>query len=238
MITVSQTVLDEVKSTIGYPLIINLDFGTGTGTDTYITNYVISRVLRIYYTYFPIRTDNNITVNGTFEVAYPEADVYRMLRYFFNYKNVNFSTFSPFLLQAMTIGRGSFFRDFTNSQVQEAIIRLSTAESLVDYTKAVQLDDYPNLRLVKGYTNISGDITIEWAKKSDNFGDIIWSYQDDAIKLAKAYFIQDIYRLREQVKLETKVSINTQALKEDATRWEDEVTSKWRKRGFAVVLKN
>jgi hypothetical protein len=138
----------------------------------------------------------------------------------------------------MTISRGNYFSDYSNNQVQEAILRLSTAESMVDFTKAVQLDDYPNLRKIKGYTNISGDITVEWAKKSENFSDIMYNYQEDAIKLAKAYFIQDIYRLREQVKLDTKVTINTAALKEDATQWEAEVVRKWKNRGFAVIVKN
>jgi hypothetical protein len=233
---ISQSILNEIKSVLGYPLVETLDFGDNT--DNYIVDNVISRVLRTYFVYFPIRSDTNITVNGSFEIAYPDTTVYKMLRYFFNYKNVNFSSFSPFLLQAMTISRGNYFSDYSNNQVQEAILRLSTAESMVDFTKAVQLDDYPNLRKIKGYTNISGDITVEWAKKSENFSDIMYNYQEDAIKLAKAYFIQDIYRLREQVKLDTKVTINTAALKEDATQWEAEVVRKWKNRGFAVIVKN
>ncbi len=160
-----------------------------------------------------------------------------MLRHFFNYKQVNYANFSPFHLQSMIISRGPAFRGYEHGQLSEAMIRMSTEESIADFPKAFRIDDYPRDRKVKGYTSINGDVTIEWAKKSEDFEDILWNYKDDAIKLAKAYFIQDTYRLREQVKLQSKIEINTSALKEDATTWESEVMTKWKQRSFAVIIK-
>jgi hypothetical protein len=234
-IQITQYDLNEIKSSLGYPLITVLDFADQT--DDYITDNVVSRVLRKYFTFFPIQLDTNTGINGSFEIDYPNDNVYRMFKHFFNYKTLNYETFSPFLLQAMTIHKGPYFRGFEHDHVREAITRLSTEESLMDYSRALRINDYPDLQKVKGFTNISGDITIIWAQKSNIFNDIPYNFKDDAIKLAKAYLLQDITRLRDQLKVSTKIEIDTATMKADGDRWEESVIRKWETRARAVIVK-
>ena len=138
------------------------------------------------------------------------------------------------------IGGNSYLtkEGFNYSHVNESMSRIATAESLVDYTKALRVVDYPEERKVKGSTNISGALFIQWASKSEDFNKIIFNYKDDAIKLGKAYLIQDSFRLREQVKISGKIEINTTALIDQANTWEEEVMAKWTTRGFAVIAKS
>lgn len=228
--------LEEIKSALGFPLVEELDWGGDS--DDYIRKYIVPRVLRTYFTYFPMKTATFAEISGSFEIDYPETNVFRMLRHYFNYKNLDYATTSPFLLQTMILAKGDD-KPFhvANKEFNETFSRLSTAESIIDYTKALRVEDYPQDRKIKGETNLSGTLTVEWAKKSIYFNDIIYNYKDDAIKLAKAYLLQDSYRLREQAKVQSKVEINTQVFLEDASRWETEVTEKWKKRGFAIIIK-
>jgi hypothetical protein len=235
-INIDQQDINEIKSAVGYPLVQTLDYGDQT--DHFIINNIVSKVLRVYFSYFPIKTDTNTNISGSFEVSYPNTDVYRMLRYFFNYKSMNYEQFSPFTLQSMIISKSPAFEGYEHGHLREALQRMTTEEAIADFTKAVRINDDPHNRKVSGYTNIRGDITIEWANKSGDFNKILFNHKEDAIKLASAYFIQNLYRLREQAKVQTKVEINTAALKEDADKWETEVNAKWRSRGFPVLVKN
>lgn len=235
--TITTDDLEEIKSALGYPLVNQLDWGTGT--DDYVKKYIVRRVLRIYYTYFPIKVDTTHSISGPFEIDYPDDEyIFRKLRHFFNYKQINYNVMSPFTLQTMIMQRGrSIPSEIGQREMNEVINRISTAESLMDYTQAFMIEDYPEERKIKGSTTLSGGLTVQWAKRSDNFGSIYYNHKDDAILLGKAFLLQDAGRLRSQAQIQSKVSIDVSKLLEDGTRWEQEVFTKWKSRGFATIAK-
>jgi len=236
-ITIETEDLEEIKSALGYPLVSQLDWGTGT--DDYIKNYIVKRVLRTYYTYFPMKVDTTHSVSGSIEIDYPtDTYVFRKLRHFFNYKQINYNTMSPFTLQTLILQRGrSIPSEIGQREMNEVINRISTAESLIDYTQAFMLEDYPEERKLKGSTSISGTLTVQWAKRSDSFSSIYYNHKEDAILLGKAYLLQESARLRSQAQIQTKVSIDVSRMAEDGQRWEQEINQKWKSRGFAVLAK-
>lgn len=235
-ITITSDDLDEIKSSMGYPL-YSLPELQPTADD-YIKKYVVSRVLRTYFTYYPIIHETSQNIVGAFEVSYPEDDIFRLLRHFFNYKLWDYSSFSPFILQAMVLDTRPYGQSGWGPQgVQEVMSRLSTAESMVDWTKAIRVDDYPNERKVRGSSNISGDMFFQWAKKSDDFSDIPYNHKDDALKLSKAYLVYDVNRIRSQSKITSKVDINMSELVNEAQTWEKEVILRWKTRVSAVIGK-
>jgi hypothetical protein len=235
-VTVSDSDLKEVKSCLGYPLIDEFDWGTDT--DSFITDFILPKVIRMYFTYFPIVKESNHVVNQAFEIDYPYADVFRVFQHFFNYNTVNYGSMSPFILQAQVLQQRPFSENQSYLSSAEVMTRWSTYESMIDYIKAVRVTDYPNERKVRGSSNIAGELLIKWASSTEDFSDIQYNKKDDAIKLAQGYLLKEAARLRSQAVItSSKVSINTDVLLRDGEAYIQEVTQSWKSRGFAVVGK-
>jgi len=157
---------------------------------------------------------------------------------FFNYKN-EFSgdLTSPFFLQSQIIGLGNFRGGgVSQNDISEMFSRVTTAESYMDGILAVRCEDFQEDREVRGSVNVNGILSLVFACYSDNFSDVRFNHKEEAIKLAKAYLIQNAFMLREQLKIQTKVEVNTQALLSMAQQWEQEVMSEWGT-GRPVVVK-
>jgi len=242
---VSQSDINEVKSSLGYPLVEELDWGCES--DDYVKKYVLPRVIRTYYTYYPIKFDKSITVsNGFFKIDYPDSEVadqnedwsiYAVYRHFFNYKaNIQDNFASPFFLQTQIVGN-SKVANMLRGDISEAFSRMSTEESIVGQNAAVRVEDYPQYRKVEGSTNTPGNLSIQFATKSDNFDHIQYVHKEDALKLGKAYLLESAHNLREQVKIQSKVEINSQAFLPTAEKWEREVIEKWKSTVHAIVTK-
>lgn len=229
--------LQEIKSALGAPLITNQDWGGNT--DDYIRKNIVKRVIRQYYTLFPIKIETVHQINGIFIIDYPTDDkIFRMFRHFFNYKTEGLQNFNnPFFLQSQVIDRRShpFLRPY---HLNEIFGRLTSNEALINFSHALRVEDYMNERQIRGSTTTVGTLSVQWAKYSDDFGTIPFTFLDDAIKLGKAYFMQDAARLRDSMKLNaSKVDIDGAALLRDGTRWEEEVMDSWKNRGFPVIIK-
>jgi hypothetical protein len=234
-ITIDQNYINEIKSALGYPLVEGFEWENNSSTEDYIKNYVLSRVFRTYFTYFPIRIETNHSVSGQFEIDYPaDPMVKRVLRHFFNFKNWSMlQNISPFMLQTMVIGRGTYSGGYDMSRMQQSMSDMTTYESLVDFTRALQIDDRPQERKVYGLLSTPGDITLQWLKVSEDFNDIIYSHVDNAIKLAKGFLMQDAARIRSQVTVNSKATLESSVIKADGDRYVEEVENEWKNRGFA-----
>lgn len=229
--------LQEIKSALGFPLINHFDWGVNT--DDYVRGNVVSRVLRKYFIYFPLIVNKVSGISDNFEISYPaDTNIYRMFRHFFDYKSFIAGNLSnPFYLQSQVIDRRTqpFLRPY---HLNEVFGRLATSESITDYAHALHIEDFPNERKVKGSTTTAGFLSIQWAKRSTNFGDVTFTHLDDAIKLAKAYLLQDAARLRDSIKLaNSKIDIDINKIAADGEKWEDEVMNRWSRKGFGIVVK-
>jgi len=238
-VTISADDINEIKSALGFPLVQGFEWENNSSSDDYIKGYVIPRVLRTYFTYYPIRVDTNTAVNGQFEIAYPnDPDIFRVLRHFFNFKNwSSLQTTSPFFLQALVIGKGSFNPTQDLGKLQTAMSDMTTWESIMDFNRAVEVNDVMDQRVVRGCVSTPGDLTIQWAKKSDDFSAINYSRREDALRLAKGYLLQDAARIRSQVQVQAKAMLETSMLKADGDSYVAEVEGKWKRRGFASATK-
>jgi len=240
-ITISTEDINQIKSALGYPSMCVLDWGSASADDDYIETYVVPRVLRIYSTYFPQLQDNDYSVSGNFEIPYPTSSlVFKAFQWFFNYKTEFGGQFTnPWVLQNQLLHRGTnFYSDLLGpGNVSELFSREATAESLTDYHKVHQIFDYPNLRKLKGFSSVASNLYVRWATAVENFDLIDYRYKDDALKLAKAYLMQDAYRKRELLSVQSsKITINSSPLAEQATAWETEVIEGWKTRGFPVIV--
>jgi hypothetical protein len=232
-VTITTADLNEIKSALGFPLVSTLEI-----TDDSIKTYIVSRVLRTYFTYFPLLLESNYGVDGEFDLDYPNATVYKLHRHFFNYKQIDYGTISPFLLQTLVMNKGWSGFEIGSKEINENINRMSVAETMVDWTKAVKIFDYPNERKVKGHTNTSGDLTLHWSQNSEDFDDIAYNRKEDAITLGKGYLLQDSARLRSQAKIQLKVDIDPTTLKSDGDMFVESVLRRWKTRAFAVISRS
>jgi hypothetical protein len=242
--TASVLDIEEIKSALGFPLEDELDWGdVPGGTDGYILKYVIPRVLRKYFTYYPIKFDYVQTVESVFEIPYPDLSangltVFGLLRYYMNYKRDFIGTFSnPFVLQQNVLSIGSTSGKTPFGSISEYYDRMTTSESVVDSMIAVRVEDHPEDRVLRGSSNIAGNLSIQFACMAEDFNRIRFQHKEDAITLAKAFFLQDSSRLREQLKIQGKIEINSSVLSTQAEAWEQAVLQRWQGRSNAIVVK-
>lgn len=235
--TISADYLYEIKSALGYPSVEYLDWGDKT--DEYIKRAILTRVLRIYYTYFPIKVETSHGVNGIFEIDYPEDPfVFRKLRHFYNYKTDGLSNFNnPFFLQTQVLYRSSspYLKPWA---MQEMVSRLTTMESLVDFGRSLKVEEFPTERKLKGFTETSGTLLVQWAAMSHDFGLIPYNHIDNAIKLAKGYLMLDAANLRAGAQIQaSKILLDTNTLIQMGTKYVEEAESFFKNRIAAILVK-
>ena len=237
IVEISGDDIQEISSGLGAPLIKTLDWGCDS--EDYIRTNVAKRVLRIFFRYFPIKLDKQYVINNVFEIDYPDdALVYRVFRHFFNYKTEGMQNLSnPFFLQTQVLDRRSHphLRPY---HMNEIFSRLSTNEAMVNHAHALDVWDSPQERKVRGSTTTYGTLSIQWAKYSLNFNQIPFNYKDDAIKLGKAFLIQDASRIRGAAKIPgSSVDLDENPLLKDSDRWEEEVITLWKASGSVAIVK-
>ena len=116
---------------------------------------------------------------------------------------------------------------------------MTMAESVQDWSKALRVEDRIYERKVIGSTTVPGKLTIQWGKWDPDFNKIPFTELDEALKLGKAYLLQEAARLRDAVKLNnTKIEVNGSVLKTDGDKWEEEVMTSWKTRGWAILVKD
>ena len=237
IVTISNDELDEVKSALGYPIIDQFEWGTGV--NDFIKKYILPRVIRTYCKYFPSIIETSTPIMGPFQIDYPNASVYGLVNHTFNFKNMVYEGMSPFWLQTMIMSNQPNGFGMESQQMQENFFKMTTAESLTDFVRALEINDYPEERKVKGCVNVSGELVLTWGSSFEDFSRINYIYKDDAIKLAKGYLLIEAARIRGQVAVPNqKVGLSPDSLRADGDRYVEEVISVWSTKPRPVVLKS
>ena len=95
----------------------------------------------------------------------------------------------------------------------------------------------PVNKVISGVTNYPGILKLSWAEYSLNFDSIEFRKRKDVIKLAKANVMNAFADVREQMNANTGMEFNPGALRERATKLEDEIMERWRSISKVVILR-
>lgn len=213
-------------------------------TEDQIKSYAIYPALREYFSYFPIQKRTGVTVTGEFSVPFPDENTFGIVD---ARLNTSYSTGkksdSPFINSLLySSKRGSYGAGMYGTQndygmdVAQHYLRSETRAS-IDTNKAFYVNVNAAEKQVEGYTNITGELVVTWAKFIPDMDSVEFVRKKDVIKLSKAYFYRMLYMLFGLQEDNIDVSFNYALLEDRANDLEEEILTKWREHSKIVILR-
>lgn len=213
-------------------------------TEEQIKSYAIYPALRKYFSFFPIKSRKGVTVTGEFSVPFPDEETFGIVD---ARLNTSYSTGkksdSPFINQLLySSKRGSYGAGMYGTQndydmdVAQHYLRSETRAS-IDTNKAFYVNVNEDERKLEGYTNITGELVITWAKFKPDMNAVTFTRRDDVIKLSKAYFYRMLSMLFGLQEDNIDVSFNYSMLEDRANELEEQIITKWNEHSKVVLLR-
>ena len=240
-LVISDADYNRILTAIGYPLIAATDLNL---TDDQIKTLFILPVLTdTYYVLFPIIANTQVTITSSFSIAFPDDYTFGVVDARVNTRPYSGSAkvANPIINDLIiTIGGRSQKKwgtpyDYGFSQVK--IMERMERDAIVEDEKAIKIHvDIAN-RVLEGYSNTYGELSITWAKYSNDFNDIKFQLKADAIKLAQARLLEYLGMLREQAVNDLPTELDGSEFLSKSESYREEVLEKWHKHTKVVMLR-
>lgn len=239
-ITISDSDYFEILVEIGYPIVKEEDLEF---TRADIENYFIFPAMRDFFSWFPKIELQTTYVASRFTFPFPDDKTYGIIDARINTTFTgNGRTSSPFVNSLMFKQSSSGSRMYGTDNdygVQEArFMERSYGKALTNYVKVHRIDIDPVLKTLTGYTNINGELNIQWAKYSTDFNDIPFKRKNEVINLAKSRILRGFAMLRSQINSDTGVDFNTSDFISRADTLEQKVMDKWQGMSKVAIIRN
>jgi len=241
-LTLPNDIYGRIMTAIGYPIITEEELGI---TRDNIEDLLILPALKnIYFKWFPKKGYTDTDITSTFEIPFDDAYTWGVLdlRLNTNPYYATTRTGNPFIndlsIRVASGGYGNMWNsgnDYGYSEVEftQRALRQSIVDSYKGFKKKV---DYAN-RTVSGYTNVSGKLSITWAKYSTDWDDVDFRFQEDVIKLAQSYILQYFGQIRNQVSTNNADELDGGDLIARADDLYTEVMENWRNFPKVTILR-
>lgn len=237
--TISEEDYAEILMEIGYPVVQEDDLEF---TREQIKTLMIYPALKQYFIWFPITDQTSQLVTTNFEIPFPDDKTYGIIDARINTDANNVSrTGSPFmnelLISTQKLSSGYYGTAYDYGITEAKYLENSYAKSAKNSIKAQNIRVDNVNRLVKGSTNVAGELVITWAKYSDNMDDVPFRRKGEVKSLAKSKVLRAFSQLRSQIEYETGSSVNYSELLDRANSLEESVMSKWKEFTKVVVIR-
>jgi hypothetical protein len=227
--------LAQVKKVLAFPAVDELLL-----TDDDIKDLCIFPILQKYFTKFPIKEEQQLSINGELAIPFPDTYTFGVL----DARVVDLgllpgsgTSFWDLVMFQTTTSVGSSMRGTGAYGVkgynpsgllyQRDIERQKYKSQQNNYATVKSRVDFENRQLIV-YSSITGALNITWAKYSNNFNDVRFERRDDVIKLCQAELLDhlaDTASILSDSGLE--ITINIDQLKSRATELKDKVEERW-----------
>ena len=235
MIAITENDLKEIASAVGYPA-IPLDLLELT--EDAIKQFSVAPALRLYYRAFPIVVRESVMVNSSFEIDFPDEYVFGVKDARITVANrstVGHPTSNPFVNSMMYSHTGSKYgTDYRDRQ--SLMLEFSGAKSAIDTFSTKKINVDMTNRKVIGYSNVMGELIIEWAKYSDDFSDVPFIRKTEVIAVAQGFLCEHLNVIRGQAMLNQGVDFNENIFQDKINRAND-IKEKWLNRTKVVILR-
>ena len=213
--------------------------------DEIVRDLFITPALQMYFTYWPLKLKEEYSINGQTDIPFPNDNVYGVseARVALLQQNSQFGK-NPFINEVIrrqvssfnSYGRTPYGRD---PYISAGILIKEQAEQL-SYITLRQAGSF-NLdlsgRRLWGFSNVAGNLVIDWAMWSKNWADIKFEHIEDVIKVCKMYALDFVGGIRKQSDPNTGVTADGTSFLEEADKIREEIIEKrWRGRVPVVVL--
>ena len=227
-IKIDRIVYESIITCIGYPLMEPSDMGI---SDEDVKRLYIREAMEEFWTRFPIQVSEEFSATGPFEIPYPDDNTFGVTSCQVNHNIYDgVRTASPFYNAMSVTNRTMDYRAFGTpyDYGMRNVLPMRNAEiaSQAQFLKSVKV--YSEDRKIKGYSNLSGRLTVVWAKKSYNWNDIPFNFQNDVEKMAQAKMLRGIGMLKKQFASNgIPVEIDADAFLDRAEELEEFVWERW-----------
>lgn len=239
MLEIPKKEFNQILKSVGYPVIKLDDLEY---SEEEIKAFIIEPIVETYYIWFPIKLIESKNVGiGNFEFEFPDKDVFGVEDIRFNTGHIaSGKTGSPFV---NAINYRLPYFDKYHTGYDYGIEQVSYLEDAYERTKinnlrAVRFDVDQNSRVVRGYSNESGELVMTWKKMSNDFMDIPIDKRKEVIELCQAELMRSVALIRSQIDDGSGTSINTDDFMSRADALEEKVWNHWRAISKVVILRN
>jgi hypothetical protein len=214
--------------------------------DTMIKELFITPAIQMYFTYWPLKLKEEYQINGQTDIPFPNDQVFGVseTRVALMQQNAQYGN-NPFINEVIrrqvssfnSYGRTPYGRD--PYMTPGVLIKEQTEQlSYITLRKAGNFNlDLANRRLW-GFSNVAGNLIIDWAMWSKNWADIRFEHIEDVVKCCKIYALRFVGGIRAQSDPNTGVTADGSSFIERAKELEEEVIEgRWRGRVPVILLK-
>lgn len=240
-ITIEDSVLNRIKSVIGYPRINKVVY-----TDPEIKEYVIRGVLREYFNKWPIIYRNQTALGSTsVTLDFPDSYTYGVVNASVVGKGGQGGSESSF----WDVVKWQYFTGYTSSGLYgkrqfnpnglrdtyfDINRQLNTLSNQLT-TQDMRIDR--NARTLTVYSGVTGYLLVHWAKYSDDFADVRQEWHEDVVHLCQAklqILTGKTVGLVEDGELSVK--FNAEAMKSEGQAEWDKIMEKWATIPAPIIL--
>jgi len=240
MIIIQESEYKEIISEIGYPVVTEEDLEF---TRADIQDLFIYPAMREYFTWFPKEKEVSYSITNTFEFPFPDEYTYGIIDSRLNTTAAGSDvTASPFVNELVfnartNSGYGAYGTKNDYGLVQANYMERAERRAVNDYSKSYKISVDSGERIVKGFTNILGELVIVWAKFSDNFDDIPYRRKSEVIDLAKSKVLKGFAMLRGQMNTDIGIEFDVGAFENKAEDLETKTLDKWKSMTKVAVIR-
>ncbi len=240
-VTISEANYNEILTMTGYPIVGVSDLGL---TDEQIKTLLIFPAMRTYFRYFPIRSDVEYQIGeAIFSIDFPDALTFGVIDARLNtarYRGLSV-TGSPFFnAQNIAIGNKRMGKYGTKNNYDFYIVKIMEnmeRQSTIDMNKAFRIVVDENNETVSGYSNVSGRLSITWAKYSEDFSYVSFNKFDDVKMLAQANILEYFGMLRSQQTTDVPNSLDPRIFLDKSEEMRDKVMTKFKEYSKVIMLR-
>jgi hypothetical protein len=210
-----------------------------------VKDLFITPAIQMYFTYWPLKLKEEYRINGQTDIPFPNDHVYGVS-----------SARVSLLQQAMSYGKSPFINEVIRRQVASfnsygrtpygrdpymttgVLIKEQTEQlSYISLRKAGNFNIDLSGRRLWGFSNVAGNLVIDWAMWSKNWADIKFEHVSDVISACKIFALRFVGGIRAQSDPNTGITADGSSFLERAKELEDEIVNqRWRGRIPVVVL--
>jgi hypothetical protein len=214
--------------------------------DSMIKDLFIAPAMQMYFTYWPLKLKQEYQINGQTDIPFPNDRVFGVseTRVALMQQNAQFGN-NPFINEVIrrqvssfnSYGRTPYGRD--PYMTAGVLVKEQTEQlSYISLRKAGNFNIDLAERRLWGFSNVAGNLIVDWAMWSKNWADIRFEHVEDVIKVCKMYALQFVGGIRQQSDPNTGVAADGSSFMEEAGRIQEEIVEKrWRERVPVVVLR-
>lgn len=240
IITISQENLEEIMTEVGFPILeFDDDFPY---TESQVKQSAIWPAMKEFYRYWPIENIQDYSVSGNFSFDFPNEETFFITdaRLNSNVPTSSTTVQDPFV-NSMNISisqsSGMYGTRYNYDITTAYHMRRAEMSANKNANKAFRIDVDEDKRKVKGYSTVTGRITVVWAEYGLSYDSISFRKIDDVKKLAQSNLLRMMGNFFLMQSSDTQNEMDGSFMIDRADELREEIIEKWNNITKPVIIR-